>query len=353
MHVLTHNHIGLPVHAQICTHRGTSVQRTPSILKPDPGLHSVFTCKWSTTICGPSRRLCPSSRLGLGKSCSSDGGTTSDGLQWRRSQTLRREEMEGGKRLPAWQPRKQQGLPHMMEALHALGSISDWRAEGERLRTQPKAFLSGSGSYRRAPGWGPSGVPGDGWEPGVLLVGRGVIFDKCICGCGGVGVNDKKAGTAVSMHIQVTWCRDGACLYLFLVIVCRVFACPSVLAGQTRWRSRHMDQAFCPSAPLKVHLMVVDLDRTHQLRWAGSVPRVNGPDFQSWHIRSHPGHAQIGTFPSFRRGAPRSPSSKWGKDPARSSWPNRTGSAPDPSERGATSGAAGGPEQLLWLVASR
>lgn len=53
--------------ARICTHRGTSVQRTPSILNPDPGLVSVFTSKWSTTICGPFRLLCPSSRLGLGK----------------------------------------------------------------------------------------------------------------------------------------------------------------------------------------------------------------------------------------------------------------------------------------------
>lgn len=34
---------------------GTSVQRTPSIL--NRGLLSVFTCKWSTTICGPSRLL--------------------------------------------------------------------------------------------------------------------------------------------------------------------------------------------------------------------------------------------------------------------------------------------------------
>lgn len=74
MHMLTHNHIRLPVHAHICTHRGTSVQRTPSILNPDPGLHSVFTCKWSTTICGPSRLLCPSSRLGLGKRAASQMG---------------------------------------------------------------------------------------------------------------------------------------------------------------------------------------------------------------------------------------------------------------------------------------
>jgi len=38
-------------------------------------------------------------------------------------------------------------------------------------------------------------------------VRRGVIFDKCICGCGRVGVSDKKLRTAVSMHIQVTWWR--------------------------------------------------------------------------------------------------------------------------------------------------
>lgn len=53
--MLTHKHIHLRVctHAHICTHRGTSVQGTPSILNADPGLVSVFTCKWSTTICGP------------------------------------------------------------------------------------------------------------------------------------------------------------------------------------------------------------------------------------------------------------------------------------------------------------
>lgn len=61
-------------HAHICTHRGTSVQRTPSILNPDPGLLSVFTCKWSTTICGPFRLLCPSSRLGPGKRAASQMG---------------------------------------------------------------------------------------------------------------------------------------------------------------------------------------------------------------------------------------------------------------------------------------
>lgn len=62
------------MHAHICTHGGTSVQRTPSILNPDPGLHSVFTCKWSTTICGPSRLLCPSSRLGPGMRAASQMG---------------------------------------------------------------------------------------------------------------------------------------------------------------------------------------------------------------------------------------------------------------------------------------
>lgn len=32
-----------------------------------------------------------------------------------------------------------------------------------------------------------------------------------------------------------------------------------------------MDQTFCLSACFKVHLMVVDLDRTDQLRQAGSI----------------------------------------------------------------------------------
>lgn len=100
MHMLTHNHIRSPVHAHICTHRGTSVQRTPSILNPDPGLHAVFTWKCSTTICGPSRLLCTSSRLGLGKRAASQmgrrrGRTTSDGLPCLRSQTLRREGKRG------------------------------------------------------------------------------------------------------------------------------------------------------------------------------------------------------------------------------------------------------------------
>lgn len=78
-HMLTHNHIRLSVQAHICTHRGTSVQRTPSILNPDPGLLSVFTCKWSTTICGPFCLLCPSSRLGLGKRAASQMG---DHIRW-------------------------------------------------------------------------------------------------------------------------------------------------------------------------------------------------------------------------------------------------------------------------------
>lgn len=182
-----------------------------------------------------------------------------------------------------------------MERLHALVSISDSRAGGGAPGTRPKALLPGSLPFGGR--WGQSASAEDGWEPGVLLVGRGVIFDKCICGCGGVGVNDKKARTAVSVHIQVTWWKDGACLYLFLEIVCRVFACPSVLAGQTRRRSRHVDRAFCPSARLKVHRMLVDLDRTHQLGWAGSPPRANGPDLGFWHVRSHPGQATTRTPP--------------------------------------------------------
>lgn len=145
----THCHICVRArvctHAHICTHRGTSVQRTPSILNPDPGLVSVFTCKWSTTICGPSRLLCPSSRLGLGKRAASQMGVggvweggTSDGLPWLWSQTLGRER---GKRLPAWQPLKQQGLPHIMAAVHGSGSFSDWRAGGAMQRTEREAFL--------------------------------------------------------------------------------------------------------------------------------------------------------------------------------------------------------------------
>lgn len=217
-------------------------------------------------------------------------------------------EKEGGKRLPAWQPPKQQGLPHTMEVVHGLGSIFDWRAEGRQepskrpsclwVQPQQERFKTRAhSSFQNR--WGQSGLREDGWEPGLLLVGRGVIFDKCICGCGGVGVNDKKLRTAVSIHIQVTWRKDGACLYLFLVIVCRVFACPSVLAGQTWWRSRHMDQTFCPRACFKVHLMVGDLDRTHQLRQAGSVPSVNGLGFESWHFLSHWGNSKIVTFTSF------------------------------------------------------
>lgn len=40
-----------------------------------------------------------------------------------------------------------------------------------------------------------------------------------------------------------------------------------------------MDQTFCRRACFKVHLMVVDLDRTDQPRKAGSESSVNGPDF--------------------------------------------------------------------------
>lgn len=107
-------------HAHICTHRGTSVQRTPSILNPDPGLVSVFTCKWSTTICGPFRLLCPSSRLGLGKRAASQMG----GPHQMGSHDYGAKLSKGrGKRLPAWQPLKQQGLPHSMEVVHGLVSF--------------------------------------------------------------------------------------------------------------------------------------------------------------------------------------------------------------------------------------
>ncbi len=144
-HTIIYTCRGVCTHAHICTHRGTSVQRTPSILNPDPGLVSVFTCKWSTTICGPFRLLCPSSRLGLGKRAASQmGGPHQMGS---RGYGAKRSE-ERGKRLPDWQPLKQQGLPHIMEVVHGLVSFSDWRA-GERakglskrpscLRTETKA----------------------------------------------------------------------------------------------------------------------------------------------------------------------------------------------------------------------
>lgn len=89
-------------HAHICTHRGTSVQRTPSILNPDPGLLSVFTCKWSTTICGPFRLLCPSSRLGLGKRAGSQmGGPHQMGSRgYGAKRSKEREEREGRGCLP-------------------------------------------------------------------------------------------------------------------------------------------------------------------------------------------------------------------------------------------------------------
>lgn len=116
----THTEMRVCTHAHICTHRGTSVQRTPSILNPDPGLVSVFTCKWSTTICGPFRLLCPSSRLGLGKRAASQMG----GPHQMGSHDYGAKLSKGrGKRLPAWQPLKQQGLPHSMEVVHGLVSF--------------------------------------------------------------------------------------------------------------------------------------------------------------------------------------------------------------------------------------
>lgn len=138
MHAHTQSYTLVSVHAQahICTHRGTSVQRTPSILNSDPGPVSVFTCKWSTTICGPSRLLGPCSRLGLGKRAASQMG----GPHQMGSRGYGAKRSEGrGKRLPAWQPLKQQGLPHIMEVVHALGSFSDWRAE-ERCKGGAKAL---------------------------------------------------------------------------------------------------------------------------------------------------------------------------------------------------------------------
>lgn len=142
MHMLTHNHIHLPVHAHICTHRGTSVQRTPSILNPDPGLHSVFTWKWSTTICGPSRLLCTSSRLGLGKRTASQmGGTTSDGLPCLWSQTLWREGKRGREEAACLAATETAGTP----TYHGSGpwfGLHLWLESRGKTRTKQKAFLS-------------------------------------------------------------------------------------------------------------------------------------------------------------------------------------------------------------------
>lgn len=136
--------------AHICTHRGTSVQRTPSILNPDPGLLSVFTCKWSTTICGPSRLLRPSSRLGPGMRaasqmgvCGGGGGPHQMGSHGHGAKRSEREGREGGKRLPAWQPLKQQGLPHIMEVVH--GSVPDWRAVGRDAKARAKGLSPARG----------------------------------------------------------------------------------------------------------------------------------------------------------------------------------------------------------------
>lgn len=137
--ITTHTHICS--HAIIYTCRlrcvsagvgtgGTSVQWTPSILNPDLGLVSVFTCKWSTTICGPSRLLCPSSRLGPGKRAARQmGGPHQMGSHGQRAKLQEKGE---GRGCLVWQPLKQQGLPHSMDVVHGLVSFSDWREQGER-----------------------------------------------------------------------------------------------------------------------------------------------------------------------------------------------------------------------------
>lgn len=125
IHSLACTHTRLYVH----THTGTSVQRTPSILNPDPGLVSVFTCKWYTTICGPFCLLCSSSHLGPGKRAGSQmegpHQMGSHGYEAKCSE-------ERGKSLSDWQPLKQQGLPHSMEVIHEPVSFFDWRAEERR-----------------------------------------------------------------------------------------------------------------------------------------------------------------------------------------------------------------------------
>lgn len=137
-----------------------------------------------------------------------------------------------------------------------------------RLMWRLQKYLGGGGVRRASP----RRFPLEDREPGLFLVGRGVTFDKCICGCGGVGVS-KKLRTAVSIYVQVTWRWEGACLYLFLMIVCRVFACPSVLAGQAWWRSRHTKHSSdARGAPN---------NRPAETRWTQTSPGVRGEDYEN------------------------------------------------------------------------
>lgn len=130
-----------------------------------------------------------------------------------------------GKRLLAWQPLKQQGLPHSMDVVHGLVSVSDWRA-GERrkgpskrpscLRTERNAdVFSGKASscaLERSRGQFKR-VPLKSAEHLVFFLWVEVShLTSGICGCGGVGVSDKKLRTAVSVHIQVTWRKKPACI---------------------------------------------------------------------------------------------------------------------------------------------
>lgn len=119
------------------------------------------------------------------------------------------------------------------------------------------------------------------WEPGLSLWVEVSYLASVYVDVEGWVSMIRKLRTAVRAHIQVAWWWEGACLYLFLTIVCRVFACPSVLAGQIRWRSRHMDQTFClmKNDCFEVHLILVDLDTTDQPRRAGPILSVNSPDF--------------------------------------------------------------------------
>lgn len=121
---------------------GTSVQRTPSILNPDPGLLSVFTCKWSTTICGPSRLLAslqPSGPRGREPLVRWEGLSDRRGPRQMGSRVHcakhsgREREREGR----AWQPLKQQGLPHIVDAVHAL--VPECSAEGGNAKRGPPA----------------------------------------------------------------------------------------------------------------------------------------------------------------------------------------------------------------------
>lgn len=47
----------------------------------------------------------------------------------------------------AWQPSKQQGLPHTVEVVHGSGFISDWRSRGEEKEQGKKGLPVWEGDH--------------------------------------------------------------------------------------------------------------------------------------------------------------------------------------------------------------